>query len=343
MATQKVKSRFQAWEAMVLENGVETSLLSSLNSLDDKKSSVFTVSPDEDETKSASSGLVFGDSGTLLGGKISKIVEFLTLDNQDPELVPIFLMTFHSFTTTPLLLDMLQEQYDISPKQVCSPSMFEAFVETKLVQTKLKVVLVILHWVKNHYVEDFCDYEFLTIRLRNFTNIIKDDFQQLASQILEAMEQKMERSTSVVSTVIPKSSSVSERLKHMRKGSLSALLPIAADMFQNIHVRRRSSASSFMNTDPNYFLTDFDPSDFGRQLTILEFELYSKIPCYEILDQIWEAKILHEVASYGCAPPLERTRSTPGSSSSAISLLIQHTNDVNIIKTVYFLGRDMYC
>jgi hypothetical protein len=185
--------------------------------------------------------------------------------------------------------------------------------------------------VKNHYVEDFSDYEFLITRLREFVDKIKNDFHQLASQILEAMEQKMERSPSVVSTVIPKSSSVSERLKHMRKASLSAFIPIAADMIQNMHSRRRSSAS-FISHEPATSLFDFDPADFGGQLTLLEYDLFAKIPTYEILDQIWEGKILHEVAAYACGQPLEKKRSSPGSTASAVSTFIQHTNDVNLIQ-----------
>ena len=63
-------------------------------------------------------------------------------------------------------------------------------------------------------------------------------------------------------------------------------------------------------------------------MTLLEHELYCKVPSYECLDQIWEGKILKEVAAYKFPKSPHSKRANPGSSFSAISTLIQHTNDV---------------
>ena len=184
--------------------------------------------------------------------------------------------------------------------------------------------------------EDFQDYEFLKTRVREFvTNTVKCDFELLATQIIQAIEQKEIMAAPTVS--VTKSTSTAERSKHLRKTSLSS---IASDMLQNLHVRRPSLSSFLSNPSESLPLyLDFEPNEFGRQLTLLEFDLYSKIPSHELLDQMWEGKILHETASYPEPPATQRRRTVPGSSLSAISALIQHTNDVYLcLILVYILG-----
>ena len=110
---------------------------------------------------------------------------------------------------------------------------------------------------------------------------------------------------------------------------LKPILP-KADIMQNL------------SNDPT-LIFEFDPAEFARQMTLLEFDLYTKVPSYECVDQIWEGKILKETAAYKFPKSPHSKRANPGSSFSAISTLIQHTNDVILINKVYILGCNISC
>ena len=104
--------------------------------------------------------------------------------------------------------------------------------------------------------------------------------------------------------------------------SIKPILP-KADILQNLA------------NDPT-LIFDFDPMEFARQMTLLEYDLYLKVPSYECLDQIWEGKILKETAAYKFPKSPHSKRANPGSPFSAISTLIQHTNDVKFVNSLRF-------
>ena len=459
LAKERVKSKFQAWEAMVLENGAEMSMMSSMASLNERNLEEQSIHD-----------IIFDDSFKIIGGKLVNLVEYLTAHetSHDIEFLPVFLLTFHSFTTTPALLGMLMERYETSPSHLTSSSMYDIFVDKELVQIRLKVSVALLHWIKNHYAEDFQYFEFLCTQLRNFiNNIVKTDFELLASQMLQIIDQKDSLSSSIslqkfnsgrvslsagfsdgkedqpispgisikksasaadklrhtrktsASSVgfseqkeehpppvntLTKSSSIIERPRNLRKTSLASiafsdekekpahtlsatmtmsgsivensrqsrktsisevqesdnsgpssvvksasvverpknssrrpsLSSIATDLLQNLNVRRPSLTGFLSSPVDSSSYLDFDPFEFGKQLTLMEFDLYLKVSSYELLDQIWEGKILKEISSYPIVHPSHTKRNT---GRSSMSKLIQHTNDV-LILIVYFLGSN---
>lgn len=220
-------------------------------------------------------------------------------------------MTHHSFSTSTELLDHLFKRYEITPPYGLNQRMFEIYLDKKVVQVRLKVCHVLLYWIQNHFEEDFVDNEYLILRFRDFINKkVAPDFEHMAVQVLETLEKELEKST-----MIPQPVTVNlEREKTFPKPIL-------------VSARFGYDPLAALQTDPRAFL-EIDPIEMARQLTLVEFELFSKVQSYECLDQIWESHYKKEMALNKQNKPSQCKRHVPGSPNSNISKMIRHTNDV---------------
>ena len=217
-------------------------------------------------------------------------------------------MTHHSFCTSTSLMDHLMKRYDITPPYGLNQRMFELFLDKKVVQVRLKVCHTMLHWIQNHFEEDFADNEFLTSRLNDFiTKKVMLDFEQMGDQILGVLNRQLAGEEKPKTIISP----VGERPKPILSSQRFGGDPLANLM-----------------SDPKAFL-DIDPLEMSRQLTLMEHDLYSKFQAYECLDQIWEGHLKKELASYNQPKALNPKRRSPGSGSSDISKMIRHTNEVS--------------
>ena len=207
-------------------------------------------------------------------------------------------------------MDQLIKRYDITPPYGLNQRMFELFLDKKVVQVRLKVCHTMLHWIQNHFEEDFADNEFLINRFRDF--IIKKvmiDFEHMGVQIMDVLKKQLADGDKVKVNM----AAVGERPK-----PILSSLRFGSDPLANL-----------MN-DSKSFL-DIDPLEMSRQMTLMEHDLYSKFQPYECLDQIWEGHLKKEVASYNQPKPTNPKRHNPGSSASDISKMIRHTNEVRDI------------
>ena len=175
LSADSVSSLFKLWDTQ--EQG--------------RRSSTSTSDSTSQHSSKSDTFLVIVDS-KVKGGKLEKLVDFLISHEPeiDPEYIPAFIMTLHSFTTAPALLDMLIEQYE----------MLQMFQDQSLVQIKLKsikltrICSVLLYWINNHFVEDFKDFKFLIMRLQTFViTMIKPDFETIGSVILISLNQNVRK------------------------------------------------------------------------------------------------------------------------------------------------------
>jgi son of sevenless len=226
--------------------------------------------------------------------------------------MPTFLMTHHSFTTSAILMDQLFKRYHISPPPGLNQRMFEIFVDKKVVQVRLKVCHILLYWIQNHFEDDFVDNEYLILRFRDFIGKkVIHDFEQMAVQILNELEQKLQDQEQSKS-----------RPKHLieKKESVNFPKPLLASIKFGV------DPIAVLLTDSKAFF-EIDPLEMARQLSIVEHDLYCKVQAYECTDQIWESHYRKEVAQSKQTKPAVCKRHSPGSPSSDISNLIQHTNE----------------
>ncbi|KAJ3254360.1 hypothetical protein HK103_007242 [Boothiomyces macroporosus] len=305
LANERVKQMFQMWESQVIS---ETAPIF--------KKQISQLNVEELELlQDPVDGIVYDETGTfkkVKGGRLTKLVEVLCSHNPTPDeqFGPAFIMTHHSFSTSTELLDHLFKRYEITPPYGLNQRMFEIYLDKKVVQVRLKVCHVLLYWIQNHFEEDFVDNEYLILRFRDFVNKkVAPDFEHMAVQVLETLEKELEKST-----MIPQPVTVNlEREKTFPKPIL-------------VSARFGYDPLAALQTDPRAFL-EIDPIEMARQLTLVEYELFSKVQAYECLDQIWESRYKKEMALNKQNKPSQCKRHVPGSPNSNISKMIRHTND----------------
>ncbi|KAG2218747.1 hypothetical protein INT45_003065 [Circinella minor] len=199
--------------------------------------------------------IVFNMEGYVKGGTLRGLVERLTLhDYLDMNFINTFLLTYRSFCTSIELLDLLEARYNLKPPEGMTEEETETWTQKKLKLVRLRVFNVLKNWLELYYNED--DYIILD-RLQEFTN------------------------TSIRST-LSFSADQLERLIKMRKedesqGGLKKMVLTLPDPPEPIMPRNRKK----------FKLMDIDTLEMARQLTIMDFNLYSSIRPVECLDKAW--------------------------------------------------------
>ncbi|KAI9264222.1 ras guanine nucleotide exchange factor domain-containing protein [Phascolomyces articulosus] len=197
--------------------------------------------------------IVFNMEGYVKGGTLPGLVERLTLhDYLDMNFINTFLLTYRSFCTSIELLDLLEARYNLKPPEGMNDEETENWTQKKLKLVRLRVFNVLKNWLELYYNED--DHIILD-RLQEFTN------------------------TSIRST-LSFSADQLERLIKMRKedesqGGLKKMILTLPDPPEPILPRKK------------FKLMDIDTLEMARQLTIMDFKLYSSIRPVECLDKAW--------------------------------------------------------
>ncbi|KAI9314344.1 hypothetical protein BX666DRAFT_1971820 [Dichotomocladium elegans] len=204
----------------------------------------------------SSEEIVFGSCGNVKGGTLRALVERLTLhDTLDTNFIATFLLTYRSFCTTDEFLTLLEERYNLQPKSNLTPCELEAWTERKQKLVRLRVFNVMKTWLENYYIEED---EFALSRLEFFTNtVIRDASSFSADQLNRLIRKRKEIDAN------------GGGLKKLVPNSISSPLPILPkDM-------------------SNFSLMDIDPVELARQLTLLDYKLYSSIRPTECLNKAW--------------------------------------------------------
>lgn len=199
--------------------------------------------------------IVFNMEGYVKGGTLPALVERLTLhDYLDMNFINTFLLTYRSFCSSMELLNLLKARYNLKVPEGLTEEEEEMWTQKKLKLVRLRVFNVLKNWLELYYNED-------------------DHI------ILEPLEE-------FTATSIRSSSSFSadqlEKLIRMRKedqsqGGLKKMVLTLPDPPEPILPRNRKKLR----------LMDIDTLEMARQLTIMDFNLYSSIRPVECLDKAW--------------------------------------------------------
>ncbi|ORZ00224.1 ras guanine nucleotide exchange factor domain-containing protein [Syncephalastrum racemosum] len=199
--------------------------------------------------------IVFNMEGYVKGGTLPALVERLTLhDFLDMNFINTFLLTYRSFCTSLELQSLLEARYNLTPPEGLTDEEMEQWTQKKRKLVRLRVFNVLKNWLELYYNED--DHVILD-GLLEFTN------------------------TSIRST-LSFSADQLERLIKMRKedesqGGLKKMVLTLPDPPEPIMPRNRKK----------FKLMDIDTLEMARQLTIMDFKLYSSIRPVECLDKAW--------------------------------------------------------
>lgn len=202
------------------------------------------------------------DPPTIRGGTLTGLVEQLTRhDRYDAPFKTTFLMTYQSFTTAQELFEAFIRRWSIQPPSGITPENYQTWVEKKQALIRLRIVNVLKSWLDQYWMEgiDTVSMDLVT-RIYNFTkDTIAASNTPGWKPLLNVVEQRMHGEDTASKKMVP-------------NPNFQVPLPILPKNMKKLK-----------------FL-DVDPTEFARQLTIIESRLYIQIKPHECLNKIWQKK-----------------------------------------------------
>eukprot|EP01127_Copromyxa_protea_P023863 TRINITY_DN9150_c0_g1_i1.p1 TRINITY_DN9150_c0_g1~~TRINITY_DN9150_c0_g1_i1.p1 ORF type:complete len:1039 (-),score=209.18 TRINITY_DN9150_c0_g1_i1:65-3181(-) len=195
--------------------------------------------------------VVTNASGTVIGQTFYKIIETLTHPaNPDTNLLLPLLATLDNWTTPEKFLEALILRFTIPPPKDKSDESMKKYAEELQAPTWLRVVNVLKSWITYHYYH-FAENPALLERLTNF---------------LEGpLKEVLSHSTSSLSNLISKQATAHMEVPKAAELPPDPILPAETVTLENAQ------------------LSDFDPLEIARQLSVLNSELFCKIRPKEML------------------------------------------------------------
>ncbi|KAG1148339.1 hypothetical protein G6F37_004035 [Rhizopus arrhizus] len=200
-----------------------------------------------------------GPDGSIKGGTLPALVERLTVHNTlDTNFIATFLLTYRSFCTSEEFVSLLEDRYNLRPPERLTPEQLEMWTERKQKLVRLRVFNVMKNWLENYYIDED---EHLLGRFEHFTkSYIRDSSEFAAKQILNLIKKRVE---------------AGGEMKKIIPNPISGPEPIVPKNMTNVT------------------LLDTDPIEMARQLSILDFKLYSSIRSIECLGKAWSRDGIH--------------------------------------------------
>lgn len=225
------------------------------------------------------------DPPSIKGGTLLGLVEQLTRhDKFDSLFKTSFLLTYQSFTSANELFEVLIRRWSIQPPPGLSQDDIKMWMEKKQAPIRLRIVNVLKQWVELYWMEgnDNASQELIS-RMYNFA---KDTVAQSNTPgwkpLLNVIEQRSRGEDTSAKKLV-------------QTPTTQTPLPILPKNMKKLK------------------FTDIDPTEFARQLTIIESRLYAKIKPHECLNKIWQKR-----------PPAEN--GVQAEPAANVKALILHSN-----------------
>ncbi|XP_047132929.1 son of sevenless homolog 2 isoform X1 [Hydra vulgaris] len=223
---------------------------------------------EEDSEKNILFENIEDDSAVIKGGTLPKLIERLTYHKHaDPTFVRVFLTTYRSFSNPVELLDLLIKRYDIpepitdlSNKQVFNKEDLKKFRKEYVQPIQLRVLNVLRHWVDQHFY-DFQREETLLITLEKFLSRVVRS--KTARKWVESIEKIVNRRLEMVK-VDPETYSFN-----------TPPPPIEWHLTQDFD---------------KFTILTLHPLEIGRQLTIMQSQIFRAIRPSELVGTVWTKK-----------------------------------------------------
>ncbi|RCI06127.1 hypothetical protein CU098_011230 [Rhizopus stolonifer] len=211
--------------------------------------------------------IVFSNDGQVKGGTLPALVERITLhDYFDMSFSNTFFLTYRSFCTSDEFLDLLEARFNVQPPPGLTEEELKLWRGKKQKLIRLRVLNVLKIWLEQYYNEQ--DYSILN-RLTQFMATIRDANTFSATQIDRLIQKRKASCKDIKSLVMTQTSDAPE--------------PILPRNLKRLRIM------------------DISPTEMARQLTLIDFKLYSSIQPIECLDKAWsredEVSAIHIQAS----------------------------------------------
>jgi son of sevenless-like protein len=220
--------------------------------------------------------VAFNNEGHLVGATLRVLVEKMTPHDSivDPAFASVFFLTFRLFTTPPELVDALKARYDLPGPINISPTDRQTWEQMKGTPVRLRVTNFVKMWLEMYWrpASDGAVLEFLM----SFTKeTVAATFAAPAQRILELIRMRMNKTDSVIS---PKGDRIRDPGMSINPPSAPSSEIPRPSMTKTLLAALRSKTFSSIS------ITDFDPLELARQLTIMECDLYCAIQPEEVLE-----------------------------------------------------------
>ncbi|ORY95571.1 ras guanine nucleotide exchange factor domain-containing protein [Syncephalastrum racemosum] len=225
---------------------------------------------DEDEEDEAESGvspylrhdyrkrdIAFGADGQVRGGTLSALVERLTMhDQSDTNFTTTFMLTFRSFCSPIKLLKLLEDRFSLSPPKDLTEEELEAWTEKKQIPVRLRVFNIFKLWLEQYFSTE--DDMFILDRLLDFNSVM------IRSNLSTACGDQLERLV---------------KRRREAEGPMQLKRRIAS--------ARVASEAILPSNTKKFRLLDIHPLELARQLTLMDFSLYSMIQATDCMNKAW--------------------------------------------------------
>lgn len=199
--------------------------------------------------------LIFDGKNHVKGGTLIALVERLTQhDSRDAAFIDAFLLTFRSMMSPQQLFQMLLNRYTIQPPAGLTSDEFNLWTERKQKLIRFRVINILKRWLDEFWYEDpnSKPIQILLQSMMNFTVELKHQNSPVYEQIRNQIEIKMKM----------------DKATHRRIIQNTPTTPPVPILPRNLKKIK---------------LSDLDPLELARQLTLREFKLFEQITPFECL------------------------------------------------------------
>lgn len=193
------------------------------------------------------------DRDIIQAGLLAKLCERLTYEKYpDINYLTAFMLTYRTFVTPTELLDLIIMRYNVPPPTTTTPEVLEKFKQKKELPIQLRVLNVLKTWVEKFF-DDF------------------NNDKALLTKLLEFVDKSM--------VTHPTMSRAGENLK----AQIVSKLEQQKEEGKKAYQFDKEPPQSILPTAENPTLLDYSPVELARQLTLMDFELFTAIKPLEYL------------------------------------------------------------
>ena len=223
--------------------------------------------------------IAYNSEGHLVGATMDVLVEKMTPHDSivDPAFSAVFFLTFRLFSSPLALVDAIISRYNLMPPQGISNEDLHLWQQKKGIPVRLRVSNFIKIWVELYWRSGVDD-----IALTPLTNFTREGlaifFQGPAQRILDLLNMRRKSSDLTISPQLG---------ERVRDPGMSINPPLAIALSGEIPrpLMTKALLAALRKKDfSTISVTEFDPLELSRQMTIMECHLYCLIQPEEILE-----------------------------------------------------------
>ncbi|KAJ1643551.1 hypothetical protein LPJ64_004683 [Coemansia asiatica] len=263
--------------------------------------------------------LVLTADGQVKGSTLTALIERLVAhDVSDPNFVSTFLLTYHSFTTTPELFDGLFRRFLILPPHGLADHEMSEWTERKLKPVRLRVYNFFKTWLEQHYVEQVEGDPVGLEMLREFACTTMAEYMSNAAEQLVKLIDKRRASQGGLRKMVP----------NLPNAAPPPILPRSLSRLR---------------------LMDINPQELARQFTLIDSNLFNKVRPIECLKTAWSRKPGDPKAFNGLNTDIAvnvkamSTLSTQTTLWVTANILLEHEIKRRAAVIKYFIAFAEYC